>query len=469
MMAALPATPPSPGNFPRQGQGVIRALKRIRLLVTVPYTLWPVLLALVPLLDPLFSADHRFQLQLANLEPWHYPVAAFEREALGYVVQRTLDQGYRPQSIRERRRIIRTYMQYQAQTTEATRRYVASAQLLDPLDRLRMEQAREDLRQAWAKQGRLYPELERAVQAEVADELARMDITERRRTLPPVLFRFASSPLLLTFSPRGEIYPLASVFLHISTPLAEIEAYEAFTLTDMDLSSYIGPTGGVATFPTTVQARIQSLEYLFDVVAHEWLHTYLLFHPLGRRYLMSTSHRTLNETAATLFGEEVARRIMLRFYADLLPAPRPEPESTESTAEEETDRVSGFRQAMHETRLTAEQLLAEGRITEAEAYMEARRLEINRKYGSRIRRLNQAFFAFHGTYATVPGSISPIGAQMTELRRLVPGMSDFIRIVQDLKSETDLQMALEEARIRYPEAATQEQEAAISTDTGPRS
>jgi len=53
---------------------------------------------------------------------------------------------------------------------------------------------------------------------------------------------------------------------------------------------------------------------------------------------------------------------------------------------------------MRETRIRVDKLLAQGRIEEAEAYMEERRQEFV-AHGYYIRKLNQAYFAFHGAYA----------------------------------------------------------------------
>ncbi len=49
-----------------------------------------------------------------------------------------------------------------------------------------------------------------------------------------------------------------------------------------------------------------------------------------------------------------------------------------------------------------DELLAAGKIEEAEAYMEARR-QVFWDNGYAIRKLNQAYFAFYGAYADVPG------------------------------------------------------------------
>ena len=83
---------------------------------------------------------------------------------------------------------------------------------------------------------------------------------------------------------------------------------------------------------------------------------------------------------------------------------------------------------MRETRLRVDDLLAEGRVEEAEAYMEERRLIfVEQGYG--LRKLNQAYFAFHGSYATSPSSGNPIGGQLEWLRAQSPTLRDYVRTV----------------------------------------
>ena len=96
-----------------------------------------------------------------------------------------------------------------------------------------------------------------------------------------------------------------------------------------------------------------------------------------------------------------------------------------------------FTAAMRETRIKAEELLTDGRIEEAEAYMEDRRqfLEEN---GYFIRKINQAFFAFHGSYATGAGSVSPIGDQLEELSADADSLEDFLKTVSEFKRVSDL-------------------------------
>ena len=63
---------------------------------------------------------------------------------------------------------------------------------------------------------------------------------------------------------------------------------------------------------------------------------------------------------------------------------------------------------MRALRQQVQDLLAAGKVDEAEALMEQKREEFA-THGYFIRKLNQAYFAFYGFYATGPGSIDPIG------------------------------------------------------------
>jgi hypothetical protein len=49
--------------------------------------------------------------------------------------------------------------------------------------------------------------------------------------------------------------------------------------------------------------------------------------------------------------------------------------------------------------------------------------------GRFIRKINQAFFAFHGAYATSPASISPINEQLKALQNRSESLEEFIKTV----------------------------------------
>ena len=55
-----------------------------------------------------------------------------------------------------------------------------------------------------------------------------------------------------------------------------------------------------------------------------------------------------------------------------------------------------------------------------------------------IRKLNQAYFAFHGAYADKPTSISPIGDELKKLRQRSESLKDFLETVAAMTSRQDL-------------------------------
>jgi hypothetical protein len=104
-----------------------------------------------------------------------------------------------------------------------------------------------------------------------------------------------------------------------------------------------------------------------------------------------------------------------------------------------------FRAEMHETRVTADKLLAEGKIEEAETYMEQRRQFIWEN-GYLLRKLNQAYFAFHGAYADSPGGAAgedPVGPAVRALREQSDSLADFINTIAWMTSFEQLQQAVQ--------------------------
>ncbi len=92
-----------------------------------------------------------------------------------------------------------------------------------------------------------------------------------------------------------------------------------------------------------------------------------------------------------------------------------------------------------------EVLLDQGAIAEAERYMKER-WWLLRLAGYRLRKLNQAYFAFNGTYGDSPASISPIGGQVDELRSLVSDVGDMLRLTRGISSYDEFLRVLEETR-----------------------
>ena len=268
--------------------------------------------------------------------------------------------------------------------------------------------------------------------------------------LPPVKFRFTELPLLLVISSRDKITREADVHLKAGIPLTGQEELEdGVDRSFEDMRALVTPIGGLSAYPAMI-LEYDSLVWLSDTFAHEWAHGYLLFRPLGYNYNTSGEMTTLNETTASIVGREIGRRVVLSYYAELtdrlppLPVPPDVPPMSAGEMvwpdEPPPDQFS-FSREMRETRLRVDELLAEGRVEEAEAYMEERRL-LFVEQGYDLRKLNQAYFAFHGSYATSPSSGNPIGGQLEWLRALSPTLRDYVRTVSSFARYDDLLISL---------------------------
>lgn len=297
------------------------------------------------------------------------------------------------------------------------------------LDALRQQQARE--------QGMV----EAILENQVGEVLAEEGFTVGPIIWPPVSFRLTQPPTFLIISPREEIARKAETELRPRLPLAEREQLESTIDRTFDVSSLVDDLGGLSAFPTII-LFYPSILNTVDTVAHEWTHIYLSLTPLGWHYGDSSDLTTMNETVASIVGEEVARKVMLRHYPDLAPSP-PAPPAKISPPPPEEKGEFDFNHVMRETRLEVDRLLAEGKVEEAEAYMESQR-QLLVEHGYYLRKLNQAYFAFHGAYATSPASVSPIGPQMRKLRSASLSLKAFLERVSRMRSYADLQRALRE-------------------------
>ena len=213
-----------------------------------------------------------------------------------------------------------------------------------------------------------------------------------------------------------------------------------------DVSTLVVPVGGLGSYPTMIQ-QSASLAWVTEVIVHEWVHNYLTLRPLGLRYSASDDLRTMNETAASLLGLEIGRLVLERYYPEFAPPPPSPPEAQPRPAEPPPDEppVFDFRLEMRNTRVEVDALLAEGKVEEAEAYMEERR-GVFWENGYRIRRLNQAYFAFYGAYADEPGGAAgedPVGAAVRELWARIREPAAFLRTMAWMSDFEDLQRALE--------------------------
>ncbi len=283
------------------------------------------------------------------------------------------------------------------------------------------------------------------------------------RVLPPPGFVFAKSYYILVTSPREEIRLEYTRLLGRDLSLKEQEAIERRVEGENpDLAALVVPVGGLAVFyPAQIYHR-GSLTRLLELSVHEWLHQYLyIASPLGRAYLQGGRIRTINETIANMLGRELGDRVYERFYApgqgaeleeayreyllDLAQRPEQVP-GEEGEREEEGFVFSSF---MRETYLEAARLLEEGDIAGAESYMEERRQRLLQE-GYSHRRLNQAYFAFYGSYADTPTAIDNIGPALAKLRLETSSAAEFLSLVKGITSYGDFLKVMEERGIPVP-------------------
>jgi hypothetical protein len=297
----------------------------------------------------------------------------------------------------------------------------------------------------YARRQQTAPLAESILQSQVSYVLTEEGLTSGGQPLPPLLFHGTPLPWALIVSPRTSISQLANLSLETDLPLDEQINLEDQVASALDVSTLVVPVGGVGTYPTMV-AQTSSLNWLAEVISHEWTHNFLTWHPLGVLYFQSPELTTMNETAANIVGGETGRALIAHFYPDLVPPPPPPAADShpEDEATSSAPPVFDFRAEMHETRVHVDALLAAGKVTEAEAYMESRRL-VFWNNGYAIRKLNQAYFAFYGSYADTPigpAGEDPVGAAVRELRARSSSLAEFVQRMAPLTSFADLQALL---------------------------
>ena len=358
-------------------------------------------------------------------------------------------------SIDDQRRVVFEYLNLVHQVNQASTEIevvFADPAIDDP--EAAASELLERLRDLRSMEEQLKPIAESVLQFQVGVAVGDLDLTFLGQPIPPVLYHVTRLPNALIVSPRGVIQQDANISLMPEMTTEEIAAMEAAVEDALDVSALIVPIGGVGTYPTMVMSTTD-LGWLLEVISHEWIHNYLTLRPVGMLYGVSGEMRTINETTANLSGKEIARTVMERYYPEMIPPPAPavvEPQQNVPEPPpppvEEPERFN-YNREMHKTRVQVDALLAEGKIEEAEAYMEVRRIFFWDN-GYRIRRLNQAYFAFYGAYDDIPGGGAggqdPVGPAVRELRQRSASLADFLRRLTWVTSFEQLQRELEKAQ-----------------------
>jgi hypothetical protein len=286
---------------------------------------------------------------------------------------------------------------------------------------------RNQIRSLREQRAQLEPLAEAIIQDQVSQIAVQAGLTFGGQAIPPVLYHTTSPPDALIISPRNVIRQDQDISLSPDITVDQMDFLENQVDQSLNVSSLVVGIGGIGLYPTMVM-ETTDINGLTEVVAHEWVHNYLTLHPLGFSYLNSPELRTMNETVAAIAGKELGRAVVENYYPEFLPPQETPVNPVAGQNQTSSPRPFDFRAEMHITRLNVDQLLAEGKIEDAETYMEQRRVFLW-EHGYHIRKLNQAYFAFYGAYADQPGGEAgqdPVGAAVRLLREKSTSLADFI-------------------------------------------
>jgi len=247
-------------------------------------------------------------------------------------------------------------------------------------------------------------------------------------TWPPVQVELTSPPQLLVISPRDTIRRASDTLLKNDLSLRQIEEIERRADTDERVSIVVA-VGGIAVYPAIVRDD-RAYDSILETAAHEWVHHYLAFYPLGMQWRKGGAGNTLNETTASIAGRELANLVQGAHPVDL-------PAGADGRAPAGPQPTVNFSEELRKLRLEVDALLAEGKVEEAERTMEERRLYLAEN-GINIRKINQAYFAFYGTYADSPASSDPIGPKIERVWELTGDVGQFLRLMREVTSVAEL-------------------------------
>lgn len=371
------------------------------------------------------SASHDYrptQLDLV-IAPYRHGLVAWELSHFAdkwfHRLEKLLPGGENPGALEKRQQVVEFFrLGKELERLEHRQRFgLAGTDRLTPPGA--PESVRLQIAELMEQRRRIRADVEETIESEISAVL----ISEGFSTgfglvFPPVDTTFSAAPGVLILSPRNRIQRITAIPLKPGLTNADKEGIEDEILLQQDLAALVEEIGGIATFPSVVEAG-GNMRHAVVTAAHEWLHHWFFFRPLGQGFWDDHQMTTLNETAATLGGWEIGNRV----YATLTGEPSEPPVATYLAS-----KSLAYNRAILETRLTTDELLSLGKIEEAEAYMEERRLLLVED-GFWIRKLNQAFFAFRQSYATDPASTSPIAGQLKDLRERSESLEDFLRTV----------------------------------------
>jgi len=405
--------------------------------------------------------------QYFEFAQWTAEAFAEKGAQIAVPVERFLNDDQRRQFVLDYMQATRDYYDLE----NRVRQIYADATISDPAAASEDLRTKRDTLRASIEQRR--PTAEAIIQQQISVILIEEGFGVGGEVFPPVAARITPLPNILIISPRDEIRRVTGEALAAGLKVDQAEAIETRVLSDTNQSALVVPIGGLADYPAMILETTELL-WLLQTTAHEWSHHWLYLRPLGYSYLAEDGGnlRTINETVASVFGDEIGLKVMRRFYRDELqrtfpdlveekPLTIPEPEPAQPPTASAQPQQFSVSRTLHDTRIKVDQLLAEARdlkqqgqadqaeakIVEAEHYMETQRQLINSN-GYRIRKINQAYFAFYGAYADQPGAAGsdPIGPNVIALRVYSPTVRNFMDRASAILTLDRLKQAVEELK-----------------------
>lgn len=297
-----------------------------------------------------------------------------------------------------------------------------------------------ELNKIKSQQRLLRPGVEDFLEKELSNTLYREKIPAKigGLVLPPVALVLVNPPKMLSISPRDRILLTETILLTPNISVQEKEQLEKHILQKEDKSALVAGIGGLSTYPSFITPT--GLRNTLNIAAHEWLHHYLTFQPLGRNVYKDANMRTLNETTANIFGDELGDLIYTQLTGKDVP-------SRIASNQESCEKPKFcFNKEMHKTRLHVDELLNKGMILGAEKYMEKQR-QLFVENGYNIRKLNQAYFARNAPYADNPASTSPIFDQLVQLRHESSSLAQFIHTISGISNYDSFNVLIDNLKL----------------------
>ncbi len=359
-----------------------------------------------------------------NIAPYEYSLWRWQGETMPGALARLVGFDFRPSQEASDEEILQQYFSY---TTELRNEVNREEPDLQRLAEIRSGRASYEL------------QVEHIIRNHVTEAIETAGVQERlpffndvALTWPPVEFRLTRPPHVLVISPRDQIMRMSVHLLRHDLTVSQITEIEQQYEQRGDVVAHVVSIGGMAAYPAMVRSD-RNYWSIVETAAHEWVHHYLAFYPLGQKW--DTRHAiTLNETVATIAGRAIAEIVHEQYPMEF-------PAGSDGSWLTRPEAEINYHEEMMQLRMTVDELLGQGHVEEAERVMEATRLYLL-EHGVRIRKIDQAYFAFRGAYAASPSATDPIGPKVERVWELSGDVETFLVRMRDITSVAELDALL---------------------------